>query len=107
MKLELVQHFAFLLTLSLHLFTASAQSRQLVLPSDSTVTSIYPSASQPLSSPANSSSRAIQWDKYSLVIAGKRQFLFCAEFHPFRQPSTDLWSDILEKIASAGFNCVR
>ncbi|KAE8209696.1 hypothetical protein CF327_g6353 [Tilletia walkeri] len=50
--------------------------------------------------------KAVQWDQYSMVIAGQRTFLFSVEFHPWRLPVPGLWRDVLEKIKVAGFNCL-
>ncbi|KAK0543686.1 hypothetical protein OC845_005996 [Tilletia horrida] len=50
--------------------------------------------------------KAVQWDKYSMIIAGKRTFFFSVEFHPWRLPVPGLWRDVLDKVKAAGFNCV-
>jgi beta-galactosidase GanA len=49
---------------------------------------------------------AVTLDRYSLMVDGKRIFIYSGEFHPFRLPSPDLWRDIFEKMAAAGFNTV-
>jgi len=56
--------------------------------------------------PQGTEEKAVQWDKYSMVIAGKRTFLFSVEFHPWRLPVPGLWRDVLDKIKAAGFNCL-
>jgi beta-galactosidase GanA len=48
----------------------------------------------------------VTYDKYSLMLDGRRILLQAAEFHYFRLPSPDLWRDILEKEKAAGFNAV-
>jgi Glycosyl hydrolases family 35/Beta-galactosidase, domain 2 len=48
----------------------------------------------------------VTYDHYSLMIDGKRRFIYSGEFHPFRLPSPDLWPDILQKMKAAGFNTV-
>ena len=48
----------------------------------------------------------VTYDKYSLMIDGKRILVQSAEFHYFRLPSPDLWRDILEKEKAAGFNAI-
>jgi beta-galactosidase GanA len=48
----------------------------------------------------------VTYDHYSLMIDGKRTFIYSGEFHPFRLPSPDLWPDILQKMKAAGFNTV-
>ncbi|HEX4221253.1 MAG TPA: beta-galactosidase, partial [Pseudonocardiaceae bacterium] len=48
----------------------------------------------------------ISYDKYSLLIDGKRQLIYAGEVHPFRLPSPDEWFDVLQKMKAAGFNTV-
>ncbi|MEO5493659.1 MAG: beta-galactosidase [Sphingomonas sp.] len=48
----------------------------------------------------------IAFDRYSMLIDGKRQIIWSGEFHPFRLPSPDLWRDILQKMKASGFNTV-
>src|SRR5450759_1830989 len=48
----------------------------------------------------------VTYDKYSLLLDGRRILVQAAEFHYFRLPSADLWRDILEKNKAAGFNAV-
>ena len=48
----------------------------------------------------------ITFDKYSLMIDGKRVFIWSGEFDAFRLPSPSLWRDILEKMKSNGYNAV-
>jgi beta-galactosidase GanA len=55
-------------------------------------------------SPSNQ--HAITFDHYSLMIDGKRVFIYSGEFHPFRLPSPDLWRDVFEKMKAGGFNTV-
>lgn len=50
--------------------------------------------------------RKISWDKYSLMIDGRRQMIWSAEFHPFRLPSPGLWRDVLQKFKAMGMNTV-
>ncbi|KAI0783507.1 glycoside hydrolase family 35 protein [Abortiporus biennis] len=52
------------------------------------------------------SSQAVQFDSHSLFIDGRRIFLFGGEFHPWRLPVPQLWSDILQKMKAANFNAV-
>lgn len=44
------------------------------------------------------SSQIIQFDEHSLFINGSRTFIFSGEFHPWRIPVPELWSDILQKM---------
>lgn len=49
---------------------------------------------------------AVTWDAHSLSILGQRVFILSAEFHPWRLPNPDLWTDIFQKIRASGFNTV-
>lgn len=44
------------------------------------------------------STMAVQFDSHSLFIDGKRLFVLSGEFHPWRLPVPELWSDILQKM---------
>jgi beta-galactosidase GanA len=48
----------------------------------------------------------IAFDRYSLVLDGRRVFIWSGEFHPFRLPSPSLWPDVLQKMKAEGFNAV-
>ncbi|MCX2865080.1 beta-galactosidase [Paucibacter sp. PLA-PC-4] len=50
--------------------------------------------------------KTIAWDRYSLIIDGRREMIFGGEFHPFRLPSPSLWRDVLQKIKASGLNTV-
>ncbi|MEJ2250376.1 MAG: beta-galactosidase, partial [Candidatus Lokiarchaeota archaeon] len=50
---------------------------------------------------------SIAWDKYSLVIDGKRIFIRSGEFHYWRLPDRNRWRDILQMYKIAGLNTVR
>ena len=49
---------------------------------------------------------AITYDQYSLMIGGKRTFVYAGEFDPWRLPSPSLWLDRLEKMKADGYNAV-
>src|SRR5450756_456850 len=46
----------------------------------------------------------VSYDGYSLMIDGKRTYIWAGEFHYYRLPSPDLWRDVLQKMKAAGFN---
>jgi beta-galactosidase GanA len=46
----------------------------------------------------------ITFDNYSLMIDGRRTYIWAGEFHYYRLPSPDLWRDVLQKMKAAGFN---
>ncbi len=52
------------------------------------------------------SSHTITYDKYSLMIDGKRTFIWSGEFEYWRLPSPSLWLDILQKMKAEGYNAV-
>ncbi len=56
--------------------------------------------------PAATSTHTIAYDQYSLIIDGRRVWLWSAEFHYYRLPNPDLWRDQLEKLKAVGFNAV-
>jgi beta-galactosidase GanA len=51
-------------------------------------------------------SHNVTFDHYSLMIDGKRQFIYSGEFDYWRLPSPSLWLDVLQKMKAAGFNAV-
>ncbi|MBY8829666.1 glycoside hydrolase family 35 protein [Hephaestia mangrovi] len=56
--------------------------------------------------PAKPVTHRVTFDHYSLMIDGKPTMIWSGEFHPFRLPSPDLWSDVLQKMKASGFNAV-
>ncbi len=48
----------------------------------------------------------ITFDKYSMLLDGRREFVWSGEFHPFRLPSPDLWRDVLQKMKATGYTAV-
>ncbi len=48
----------------------------------------------------------VTYDQYSLIIGGKRTFIYAGEFDPWRLPSPSLWLDRLEKMRADGYNAV-
>lgn len=55
---------------------------------------------------AAAGSHAVSFDKYSLIVDGRRVVLWSGEFHPFRLPSPPLWADVLQKMRANGYNAV-
>jgi len=49
---------------------------------------------------------SVTFDKYSLMVDGRRLVLWSGEFHPFRLPSPSLWPDVLQKMRANGYNAV-
>lgn len=48
----------------------------------------------------------IRYDKYSMIINGRRTFVRSGAMHYFRLPSEELWLDRLTKLKGAGYNTV-
>jgi hypothetical protein len=48
----------------------------------------------------------VGYDKYSLIIGGRRVFITAGEFDPWRTPSPSLWLDDLQKMKADGYDAV-
>jgi hypothetical protein len=48
----------------------------------------------------------IRYDRYSMILDGKREIIRSGALHYFRLPSQDLWRDRLYKLKAAGYNTV-
>src|SRR3954469_10177643 len=59
-----------------------------------------------LAAPARADSHTVTWDKNSLMVDGKRVYVWSGEFHPFRLPNPDLWRDVLQKMKANGYDAV-
>ncbi|KIJ53974.1 glycoside hydrolase family 35 protein [Sphaerobolus stellatus SS14] len=73
------------------------------------VSSSSQSSTSPLADPprhSTSLTNVVQWDNYTLFVNNQRIFLYSGEFHAFRLPVPDLWSDIFQKFKAAGLNGV-
>lgn len=46
----------------------------------------------------------VTYDKYSLMLDGKRTVIWSGELHYWRLPSPDLWRDMLQKMKAEGYN---
>lgn len=51
-------------------------------------------------------SHTVSLDQYSLMLDGKRTFIWSGEFHYWRLPSPDLWRDVLQKMKAEGYDAV-
>ncbi|MGW5355127.1 glycoside hydrolase family 35 protein [Streptomyces sp. NPDC004031] len=66
-----------------------------------------PAPAGPLPRPAaDGRTHTVGFDRYSLLIDGRRVPLWSGEVHPFRLPSPSLWRDVLQKMAANGYNAV-
>jgi beta-galactosidase GanA len=50
--------------------------------------------------------QSVAYDKYSLIIGGRRVLVWAGEFDYYRLPSPSLWIDRLQEMKAAGFNAV-
>ena len=50
--------------------------------------------------------QSVAYDKYSVIIGGRRVLLWAGEFDYYRLPSPSLWLDRLQEMKAAGFNAV-
>ncbi|MEW6202710.1 MAG: beta-galactosidase [bacterium] len=48
----------------------------------------------------------VEYDKYSLIVEGKREFILSGAIHYYRLPSQALWADRIRKMKEAGLNAV-
>jgi beta-galactosidase GanA len=55
---------------------------------------------------ADGQRHTVGFDRYSLLVDGRRLPLWSGELHPFRLPSPSLWRDMLQKMRAHGFNAV-
>jgi hypothetical protein len=76
--------------------------------------SLLSSVLQPLTSAQNTSiegwpihnnglNSVVEWDHYSILVNGKRFFVFAGEWHYWRIPVPEMWVDVMQKIKAAGF----
>jgi beta-galactosidase GanA len=57
-------------------------------------------------SDAPHAAHTVTYDKYSLMIDGKRTYIWSGELHYWRLPSPSLWLDMLQKMKAEGYNAV-
>lgn len=55
---------------------------------------------------ADGTRHTVGFDKYSMLVDGRRAVLWSGEVHPFRLPSPSLWRDVLEKLRAHGYNTI-
>jgi beta-galactosidase GanA len=61
-------------------------------------------ASGARAAPVQGPVHTVTYDHHSLLIDGRRVYLWSGEFHYWRLPSPSLWRDVLQKMKAAGFN---
>ncbi|WP_200417222.1 beta-galactosidase [Streptomyces sp. Y2F8-2] len=55
---------------------------------------------------ADGRAHTVGFDRYSMLVDGRRVVLWSGEMHPFRLPSPSLWRDVLQKMRAHGYNTV-
>jgi beta-galactosidase GanA len=65
-----------------------------------------PTGPAPAPPRADGARHTIGYDRYSLLVDGRRLVLWSGELHPFRLPSPSLWRDVLQKMRAHGYNAV-
>ncbi|MDX3749352.1 beta-galactosidase [Streptomyces sp. AK08-02] len=67
---------------------------------------IAPTGPAPDPPSADGRPHTVGFDRYSLLVDGRRLVLWSGETHPFRLPSPSLWRDVLQKMRAHGYNAV-
>ncbi|MEU9139657.1 beta-galactosidase [Streptomyces sp. NPDC048404] len=69
-------------------------------------TTLAPTGPAPAPPTADGHPHTVGFDRYSMLIDGRRLVVWSGEFHPFRLPSPSLWRDVLQKMRAHGYNAV-
>ncbi|WP_328555729.1 beta-galactosidase [Streptomyces sp. NBC_00358] len=69
-------------------------------------TPLAPTGPAPAPPTADGRPHTVGFDRYSMLIDGRRLVIWSGEIHPFRLPSPSLWRDILQKLRAHGYNAV-
>ncbi|WP_329283340.1 beta-galactosidase [Streptomyces sp. NBC_01451] len=101
------------MVLSRRTFTAAVGTAALGLSLDASARRVSgaPAGSAPTGPPpapptADGRPHTVGFDRYSLLVDGRRLVLWSGEMHPFRLPSPSLWLDVLQKMRAHGYNAV-
>ncbi|MFJ7899232.1 beta-galactosidase [Streptomyces sp. NPDC096198] len=65
-----------------------------------------PTGPPPKAPAADGRTHTVGFDRYSMLVDGRRVVLWSGEMHPFRLPSPSLWRDVLHKLRAHGYNTV-
>ncbi|WP_339129181.1 beta-galactosidase [Streptomyces sp. f51] len=69
-------------------------------------TVLAPTGPAPAPPAADGRPHTVGFDRYSMIVDGRRLVIWSGEFHPFRLPSPSLWRDVLQKMRAHGYNAV-
>ena len=87
-------------------YTVTASTSSTSGPGSAPTNTVTPA---PIAEPTNvdlSTPQSVSYDQYSLIVGGKRTFIYSGEFDPWRLPSPSLWLDRLQKMKADGYNAV-
>jgi hypothetical protein len=69
-------------------------------------TPLAPTGPAPAPPAADGRAHTVGFDRYSMLIDGRRLVIWSGEVHPFRLPSPSLWRDVLQKLRAHGYNAI-
>ncbi|MFD7796542.1 beta-galactosidase [Streptomyces sp. NPDC059759] len=69
-------------------------------------TALAPTGPAPAPPGADGRKHTVGFDRYSMLVDGRRLVIWSGEVHPFRLPSPSLWRDVLQKLRAHGYNTV-
>ena len=69
-------------------------------------TALAPTGPAPAPPAADGRRHTVGFDRYSMLVDGRRLVIWSGEVHPFRLPSPSLWRDVLQKLRAHGYNTV-
>jgi len=75
-------------------------------PNSAASSRMVPTGPAPGPPAADGLGHTVGFDRYSLLVDGRRLVLWSGEMHPFRLPSPSLWRDVLQKMRAHGYNAV-
>jgi beta-galactosidase GanA len=67
---------------------------------------LAPTGPAPAPPTADGRAHTVGFDRYSMLIDGRRLVIWSGEVHPFRLPSPSLWRDVLQKLRAHGYNAI-
>ncbi|MCX4991149.1 beta-galactosidase [Streptomyces sp. NBC_00568] len=67
---------------------------------------LAPTGPAPAPPTADGRTHTVGFDRYSMLIDGRRLVIWSGEIHPFRLPSPSLWRDVLQKLRAHGYNTI-
>ncbi|HLI58153.1 MAG TPA: beta-galactosidase [Solirubrobacteraceae bacterium] len=87
-------------------YTVTADTASGSGPGSGRTNTVTPAPIAPPTNVDRGTPQSVRYDQYSLLIGGKRTFIYSGEFDPWRLPSPSLWLDRLQKMKADGYNAV-